>query len=115
MFNEHTIYLLAEPIVVPEENLVTIALSSENLLLNAYRQADFGLPSYLCVDATHRLVKEGHCNIVVGTMSVTQHFHVIGYGICSHEDVRAHEHVLRAIRDSVNKVVADRQASGQRI
>ena len=114
-FNEHAIYVLGEPVVVPEESRVTVALSCENLLLNAYRQADFGLPSYLCVDTTHRLVREGHCCMAVGTMSITQHFHIVGYGICSHEDIRAHEHVLRAIRDAVNAVVADRQAKRQGI
>ena len=115
LFNSHTISLLGEPIVVPEEHRITVALSSENLLLNTYRQEDFGLPSYVCVDTTHRLVVEGHCCMAVGTMSATQHFHIIGYGICSHEDVRAHEHVLCAIRDAVNSVVAERQAKGERI
>ena len=94
---------------------MTLALSSENLLLNAYRQQDFGLPSYVCIDTTHRLVVEGHCCMAVGTMSITQQFHIIGYGICSHEDVRAHEHVLCSIRDAVNAVVADRKAKRQKI
>ena len=43
--------------------------------------------------------------MAVGTMSQTQHFHIIGYGICSHEDVRAHEYILRQIRDAVNDTV----------
>ena len=114
-FNQHTVYALAPPLIVPEEHTVTIAVSTENLLLNAYRQSDFGVPKYLCVDTTHRLVKEGHCCMPVGTMSLSQKFHIIGYGVCSHEDVRAHEYVLSAIRDAVERVVSDRRTSGQRI
>jgi len=114
-FNQHAVYVLGEPIVVPDESRVTVALSSENLLLNAYRQQDFGVPSYLCVDTTHRLVREGHCCMAVGTVSITQHFHIIGYAICSHEDIRAHEHALHAIREAVDAVVALRQAAGEGI
>ena len=105
-YNEHASYLLGEPLVVPESNRVTFAVSSDNLLLNAYRQTRFGLPSYLAVDTTHRLISEGHCIMPVGTMSATQHFHKIAYGVCSHEDIEAHEHVLRQVRDAVNEVVA---------
>lgn len=114
-FNEHAIYLLADPILIPEEERVTIVLSSKNLLLHAYHQQDFGVPSYVCIDTTHRLVQEGHCCMAVGTMSITQEFHIIGYGICSHEDVRAHEHVLRAIRDAVNAVIQQRRLDDQPI
>ena len=105
-YNEHASYLLGEPLVVPESNRVTFAVSSDNLLLNAYRQTQFGLPSYLAVDTTHRLISEGHCIMPVGTMSATQHFHKIAYGVCSHEDIEAHEYVLRQVRDAVNEVVA---------
>ena len=51
--------------------------------------------------------------MVVGTMSVTQHFHIIAYAICSHEDVAAHEYVLKQIRDEVNAFVQDRAAKRQ--
>ena len=57
----------------------------------------------------------GHCLMVVGTVSPTQHFHKVGYGICSSEDVAAHEYVLRAIRDAVEATVADRARKKQRV
>ena len=38
VFNEHTVYVLGKPLVVPETCQITIAVSTENLLLNAYRQ-----------------------------------------------------------------------------
>ena len=94
---------------------MVIALSSENLLLNAYRQSVSGLPSYVMVDTTHRLVVEGHNCMLVGTMDAAQHFHVIGYGICSHEDMDAHRIVLAAVRNEVNRVVRARQLSQMRI
>ena len=46
--------------------------------------------------------------MLVGTMSPTQHFHTIGYGICSKEDIAAHEYVMTQIRDAVEAVVAAR-------
>jgi len=57
-FTEHTTFVLGEPLVCPETKQVTVAMSTENLLLNAYRQADYGLPKLVCVDTTHRLIVE---------------------------------------------------------
>ena len=51
----------------------------------------------------------------VGTVSLNQKFHIIGYGICSHEDVKAHEYVIKTLKEEVNKVVADRAEKGQRV
>ena len=115
LFNEHTVHVLGEPIVIPEEHRVTVAFSTINLLLNLYRQSDFGVPKFVCVDTTHRLVKEGHCCLLVGTMSLSQHFHIVGYGICSHEDARAHEHILSRIRDAVDAAVQDYHMRGERV
>jgi len=114
-FNAHTSFVLGEALVVEETERVTVAISTENLLLNAYRQSCFGLPSLICVDTTHRLIIEGHCCMLIGTMSPTQNFHTIAYGICSHEDTAAHEHVLHAVREAVNATVADRAAKKMRV
>ena len=144
-FNEHAAFLLGPPLVVPETGRVTVAISTENLLLNAYRQTKFGLPPFLCVDTTHRLmIASNYCcsahtpageremlfvctpysclhlcccclAVLIGTMSVTQHFHTIAYGLCSHEDAAAHQYVFRQVFDAVDAVVADRAAKGLRI
>ena len=53
--------------------------------------------------------------MLIGTMSPTQNFHTIAYGICSHEDTAAHEHVLHAVREAVNATVADRAAKKMRV
>ena len=54
---------------MPEANLVTMAWSSENLLLNAYRQSTFGVPSLVCVDTTHRLVREREYRLSLASLS----------------------------------------------
>ena len=54
-----------------------------------------------------------HSAMLVGTVSPTQHFHTIGYGICSKEDKGAHTYVLQQIKDAVEAVVARRAAAKQ--
>ena len=57
-FTQHSAHILGDALIVPETRMLTVAISTENLLLNAYRQAQFGLPSLVCVDTTHRLIVE---------------------------------------------------------
>ena len=54
-FNEHSTYTLYSETDIALGR-VTVVISSENLLLNAYRQSVCGLPSQLCLDASHRIV-----------------------------------------------------------
>ena len=116
IFSEHSVFLLGEPLVVPETGRVTFAVSTENLLLNAYRQSCFGLPPLLAVDTTHRLMTASqYCCMLIGTSSATQHFHIIAYGICSHEDSEAHAYVFRQVFAAVDQVVADRARTGTRV
>ena len=71
-FNEHTTFVLGEPLVVPSTGLVTVAFSTENLLLNAYRQSHYGMPSLICVDFTHRLIAE---SMICRSLQNTLHMH----------------------------------------
>ena len=115
-FTEHSAFLLGPPLVVPEQQRVTFAISTENLLLNAYRQTCFGLPPMLAVDTTHRLmIASNFCCMLIGTMSVTQHFHIIAYAVCSHEDADAHEYVFRQVFKAVDAVVAAYAEAGKRV
>jgi len=114
-FNEHSVHVLGTPLVVPETRRVTFSLSTENLLLNAYRQTQYGLPPFICVDTTHRLMIEGFCCMLIGTMSITQHFHTIAYAVCSHEDADAHEYVFRQVFAAIDAVVADRASKQLRV
>ena len=46
----------------------------------------------------HRLVVEGHCCMLVGTMSPTQHFHIIGAERAAEEDDGRLCHLPRVLR-----------------
>ena len=106
-FGMHTSYVCGEPWIDAEQQTINIAFSTQNLLLNAYRQELFGVPPILQVDTTHRLVLEGHNNMLFGTQDVAQHFHIIGYGICNKEDTAAHEHIMRCLAHEAEALVAE--------
>ena len=115
IFGHHTTYVCGKPKLDSETGLVAIAYSTENLLLNGYRQGQFGLPSILQVDCTHRLVLEGHPCMLFGTVDAAQHFHAIGYGLCSSEDEDVHSHVFRCLKKEMERIVAERSAEGASI
>lgn len=100
------------PAFIPARGDVRIVFSTENLLLNAYRQQCSGVPSFLCVDYTHRLVKEKYNLCVLGTVDPAQHLHVIAMAMTSHEDEATHKYIFEAVRDEVNALVAERSATG---
>ena len=77
MFGRHSVYVLGKPILDSDAQTISIAYSSEELLLNGYRQAQYGYPSIIQVDCTHRLVLEGHACMLFGTVDAAQHFHVV--------------------------------------
>jgi len=91
---------------------VVCAFSSENFLLNAYRQDHLGMPSMLCIDASYRLVVEGHMCFLFGTQGVDHKFHTIFMGVCSSEDTAAHRSTYDASVKEVERLVADRSARG---
>ena len=84
---------------------LAVVLSTENLLLNARRFQLEGLNLTLSVDTTWSLVVEGHGTIVVGVVSPDQHFHAVSYGVCSHDDAQAHQHVFEQTKLGVEDVV----------
>ena len=112
----HTTYVCGEPLIDSESQTIAIAFSTRNLLLNAYRQQCFGLPSIIQVDTTYRLVLEGHCNMLFGTQHhSTRMFHIIGYGICSKEDETAHAHVMKCLAQEVEMLVAEHRVKQEGI
>ena len=92
-----------------------IAYSTPNLLLNAYRQTLFGVPSMCQVDTTHRLVLQGHNSMLFGCVDTAQHFHVIGYGICSSEDTAAHEHIATCLKVELEALVEQRRTDQESV
>ena len=71
-FGIHAGYVLGTPQIHAESSIINIAISTENLLLNAYRQSVHGMPTIVHVDCTHRLVLDGHACMLFGTVDAAQ-------------------------------------------
>ena len=110
-FHEHKTYTLCCEINSLTKRVVS-AFSSENLLLNAYRQDLLAMPTLLCMDASYRLVLEGHSVFLFGTHGVDHKFHIICMGACSTEDTAAHRSMYEAVVTEVERVVRDRAVRG---
>ena len=76
-FGIHTTYVCGTAQIDADNAKINMAYSTENLLLNAYRQGQHGIPSIVHVDCTHRVVIEGHVSMLFGTVDTAQHFHVV--------------------------------------
>ena len=87
---------------------VVTAFSSENLLLNAYRQDLLAMPTLLCMDTSNRLVLEGHSVFLFGTHGVDHKFHIICIRVGSTEDHAAHRSMYEAVVTEVERLVLDR-------
>ena len=85
---------------------IAVVVSSDNLLLNGWRASQFGNGVTLCVDATHRLVTEGHGVLVFCVADIAQATHVLAYGIFTQEDQFALEHCLTQLNSGVDAVAA---------
>ena len=96
-----------------ENQTIAIAFSTRNLLLNAYRQQQYGLRHLIQVDTTYRIVLEGHNHMLFGTVDPAQHFHVIGYGICSKEDTASHGHIMKCLAQEAELLVAEHRIKQQ--
>ena len=105
-FGAHTAYVVGETVIDSEQQRITTTYSTENLLLNAYRQSRYSFPQIVQVDCTSRLVLEGHSCMLFGCVDAGQHFHPIGYGVCGNEDLASHMTVFRNLKNEVERVVA---------
>ena len=76
-FGVHTVYVCGESEIDSTTQTVNMAYSTENLLLNAYRQEQHGISSIVQIDCTHRLMLEGHACMLFGTVDAAQHFHPV--------------------------------------
>ena len=114
-FGAHTAYVIGDTEIDSQQQRITITYSTENLLLNAYRQSQHGFPQIVQVDCTSRLVLEGHSCMLFGCVDAGQHFHTIGYGVCAREDLASHMLVFRNLKNEVERVVAKRTEDQQPI
>ncbi len=76
-FGVHTVYVCVESEINSTTQTVNMAFSTENLLLNAYRQEQHCISSIVQIDCTHRLMLEGHACMLFGTVDAAQHFHPV--------------------------------------
>jgi len=110
-FHEHKVYTLYCEINSSTPRVVSV-FSSENLLLNAYRQDLLAMPTLLCMDASYRLLLEGHSVFLFGTHGVDHKFHIICMGAGSMEDTAAHRSMYEAVVTEVERLVLDRTQRG---
>lgn len=68
-FHEHRAYTLFSE-TNPETGRLTVVISTENLLLNAYRQSVCGLPSQISLDASHRVVLGNQPTVAVCSIAL---------------------------------------------
>ncbi len=122
---EHAVYLLeggTDPlsgaiesyIAIPESNRFAAVISTENLLLNHYRQMCGGTGAFLQIDTSYRVSIEGWGLMPVKTVSPTQQGHTVAYAFVSKEDSDAHRFVLDAIKTAVVDVVTKRVRAGHK-
>lgn len=109
-FTEHTCYIFGEPSVICAADgsgveTVRVCMTTENLLLNAYRQAQSGMQGLLCADTTHRLTTEGYPVFPIGTVDLGQHFHIIAYMVASNERSVDYTYCIQETKKELERVV----------
>jgi hypothetical protein len=110
-FNEHTAYLLGDEYYCEGVNKFAV-FSTENMLLNAYRQSCYGQDMLLSVDTSYRYTNEDFALLPVFNVSPDQTGHRIAYALLNKESAVAHEVAFRIIKAEVEKVVAARRNAG---
>ena len=75
-----------------------LGLSTENLLLNAYRQMLWGLPTFFAANALYRLTQERTGVHPVITTNLAMQTKTIAFGIISHEHHKAQMFILGNIK-----------------
>jgi hypothetical protein len=113
-FNEHSVYLLGLRCDAASETLVAV-LSTENLLLNAYRQQFWGNPIFFAADASYRLTQEKYGVYPVITTNLAQQTKTIAYGIISSENHQAQTIIYSSIKKELELIVNSRKATGKPI
>jgi hypothetical protein len=84
-FNEHSPYLIKFE-CQPETKFMVAVFSTENLLLNAYRQRFWGFPVFFSADASYRYTKEGMALYPIMTTNIAQQSKIIAYGLVTNEN-----------------------------
>ena len=81
--------------------------STENLLLNQYRQLQTGQDMFFAVDTLYRYTTEDFALMTIFVVSLDQVGHRVAYALCNKESAAAHEAVFKIIKQGVELVVND--------
>ena len=111
-FNTHSVYLVALDINAESNSLVAI-LSTENMILNAYRQRFWGNPIFFAADASYRLTQEKNGVYPVITTNLAMETKTIAYGIISHEHHKAQRFILQSIKSEVERLIKVKTHNGE--
>lgn len=112
LFTEHSVFTLGVK-YKPDHNVFVAIFSSENLLLNAYRQASsWGQPLLVAADTSYRLTQEGNGVYPICTVSPGQQTKTIAYAILSKEHSNIQKYIFGKVKYWVEKVVAVRLDRG---
>lgn len=110
--NEHETFLLAEPMLDPEVTFpsgpsgrIVVSMSTEHLLLNAWRAKFHGMPLQVLVDCTYKMTHEKYTTMLIGVFAMDQVFHVVSYAIVNHEDDEGHRLAMAATKAAVEATV----------
>jgi hypothetical protein len=107
-FNEHSPYRIKLH-SVPETSFMVAVFSTENLLLNAYRQHFWGFPVFFSADASYRYTKEGMALYPIMTTNIAQQSKIIAYGLVTNENETAQRIIFAAVKSEVERIVKERQ------
>ena len=110
-FNMHSVYVVGIECNAESGTLVAV-LSTENMLLNAYRQTFWGNPIFFAADASYRLTQEKNGLYPVITTNLAMESKTIAYGIISHEHHKAQRFILASIKAEVERIVKSRTENG---
>jgi len=115
-FNEHTTYLVGDEILqsAEKEELCGV-ISTENLLLNGYRQSFYGQPTFFAVDTSYRYTHEKHglypIITVAPTVSPSRHF--IAYAFLAKENKAHQEYALSVVKAEIERIVQEKYNQNQ--
>lgn len=112
-FTDHTVYLVGDRFHLNiEERKYCAVLSTENLLLNAYRQLCYGNDMFFSIDTSFRYTVEGFALMPVFVIAPTMEGHRVGYALVAKDDTETHYQALQLLKEGVEEVVNDRIAKG---
>ena len=113
-FMEHTFYLLGNRFIVEASRKRFAALfSTENLVLNLYRQLKLTGHYVLFVDASHKYTTEKWPLFPIKVVCpMSQVSHIVAYGVISNDDSESHLFLFQSLKRELESIINDRLDKG---